>query len=97
MRLLAGGVLLADDFLVRPVIGRTSIAVVIMNLDHLADGAFIDQALCRGMARVPPHGPIDDQLLTGLGDRGNHPIGFGQRGAQRPTAGHERKWHDAEQ
>src|SRR5262249_25799067 len=57
LRLLAFDLLVGDLNLVREVIERAAVAVVVMNLDHVADHSFVNQALRRSVRRVPGERP----------------------------------------
>ena len=63
--------------LVGEVVERTSIAVVEVHLQQLADPALVDQALGRHMAFDPPERPVDDQLATSAGHRLHHSARIG--------------------
>jgi hypothetical protein len=82
-RLLAPHLLVRHDDLVGAMIERTAVAVVKVNLDHVADNPLVDQPLGRHMRRIPAQRPIDGEPDPRLLDGRKDAIGVGKRGGER--------------
>src|SRR5215468_7222132 len=83
VRLLALDLFIADFDFISQVIERSAIAVVVMNLDYVADHAFINQTLRRAVRRVPGERPIDNQRFASGVHRANHRVGVSERRRHR--------------
>ena len=71
-----------DLHLVRRMEQRAAVAVVEMDLDHLADRSLVDQPLGGDMGRIPGERPVDGKLFPGLLHGGDHAIGVFQGGGE---------------
>ena len=65
------------------MIERTAVAVIEVNLDHVADDAFVDQPLGGHVRRIPAQRPVDGEPHPRLLDSRKHPVGVGERSGER--------------
>lgn len=82
LRLLSVGLLFGDLDLIGDVAQGPPVAIVVVDLDHLTNGAFIDEALGGDMRGVPREGPVDDHGLARRSHGGDHAIRLAKAGGE---------------